>query len=123
MVGEHRVRHKVWRKQLADKTRQLLLGADRARERTELEILDGTELYSVVEEAAVGSVVRGPSPEAGSEPATGGEEWEEEEWEEEEWEDGNGGNWVAGTGANLEEAAAGGVAGAEPEAEPATKES
>ena len=31
---QHRVRHKVWRKQLADRTRQLLLGADRARQRT-----------------------------------------------------------------------------------------
>jgi hypothetical protein len=32
----HRVRHKVWKKQQADRTRQLLLGADRAiaRQRT-----------------------------------------------------------------------------------------
>ena len=44
-----------------------------------VEILDGTELYSVVEEAVAGSVVRGPSPEAGSEPVAGSEEWEEEE--------------------------------------------
>ena len=34
-------------------------------------------------------------------------------------EDGIVGNWVAGTSANLEEAAVGGEAGAEPEAEPA----
>ena len=33
------------------------------------------------------------------------------------------GNWVAGIGANLEEAAVGGDAGAEPEAEPAAMES
>ena len=82
---QHRVRHKVWRKQLADRTRQLLLGADRARQMTGLEMLDGTGLYSVLEEAAAGSVVRRPSPEAGSEPAAGGEEWE----------DGKVGNWVA----------------------------
>ena len=57
---------------------------------------------------------RGPSLEAGPEPAAG-----EEEWEEEEWEDWSVGNWVAGTGANLEKAAAGGEADAEPEAESA----
>ena len=68
-------------------------------------MLDGTELYSVVEEAATGSVGRGPSPEAGPEPVAG-----EEEREEKEWEDWSVGNWVAGTGANLEEAAAGGEA-------------
>ena len=28
---QHKVRHKVWRKQLVDSTRQLRLGADRAR--------------------------------------------------------------------------------------------
>jgi hypothetical protein len=82
-----RVRHKVWKKQLADNTRQLRLGADRARQGTELEVLDGNELYSVVEEAVTGEVGTGSSPEAESEPATG-----EEEWEEGEWEDGNVGN-------------------------------
>ena len=39
-----RVRHKVWKKQLADNTRQLRLGADMARQKTELEMLDGTEV-------------------------------------------------------------------------------
>ena len=48
-----------------------------------MEMLDGTELYSVGEEAAAGSMGRGPSPEAGPELATGEEEWEEEEWEDE----------------------------------------
>ena len=38
---QHRVRHKVWKKQLADKTRQLLLGADRARQRAKLKVLAG----------------------------------------------------------------------------------
>ena len=79
---KQRVRHKVWRKQLTDSTRQLKLGPDRARQGTELEMLDGTELYSVVGEAATGSVVRGPSHEAGPEPAAAEEEWEEEEWED-----------------------------------------
>ena len=35
-------------------------------------------------------------------------------WEKGGWEDEKVGNWVAGTGANLEEAAAGGEADAEP---------
>ena len=59
---QHRVRHKVWRKQLIDSTRQVRLGADRARQRTELEMLNGTEVVSVV----------GPP---GAEPMIGGGEW------------------------------------------------
>ena len=51
-----RVRHKVWREQLIDSTRQLRLGADRARQRTELEMLDGTEVYSVVDGAGAESM-------------------------------------------------------------------
>jgi hypothetical protein len=43
---QHRVRHKVWEKQLANNTRQLKLGTDRARQRTELEMLVGTEVFS-----------------------------------------------------------------------------
>ena len=46
-----RVRHKVWKKQLVDNTRQLGLGADRARQKTELEMLDGTKVFSVDNEA------------------------------------------------------------------------
>jgi hypothetical protein len=43
----HRVRYKVWKKQQTDRTRQLLLlGADRARQRTELEMLDGTDIVT-----------------------------------------------------------------------------
>jgi hypothetical protein len=76
-----RVRHKVWKKQLANITRQLMLGADGARKETEPEMPDVAELYNVVEEDVEGAVVRGPSPEAGPEPAGGGEEWEEQEWE------------------------------------------
>ena len=54
------------------------------------------------EQAATGPMGRKPSPLAGPEPAAG-----EKAWEEEKWEDGSVGKWVAGTGANLEEAAAG----------------
>ena len=46
---QHRVGHKVLKKQLTDKTRQLLLSADRARHRTELEKLDVTDIVRVVE--------------------------------------------------------------------------
>ena len=41
----------MWKKQLTDRTRQLLLGADRARQRTELEMLDGTDIVREVEAA------------------------------------------------------------------------
>ena len=58
-----RVRHKVWRKQLTDSTRQLRLGADRARQRTELEMLDGTEVYSAVDGAGAESMAGGAGPE------------------------------------------------------------
>ena len=43
-----KVRHKVWKKQLADNTRQLRLGADKARPKIELEMLDDTEVVRVV---------------------------------------------------------------------------
>ena len=46
--SHHRVKHKVWKKQLVDSTRQLGLGADKARQKTELEVLDGTEVFSVI---------------------------------------------------------------------------
>ena len=45
-----RVRHKVWRKELVDNTRQLQLGADRARQLTDMELLDGTEVVRAVGE-------------------------------------------------------------------------
>ena len=44
----------MWKKQLADKTRQLLLGTDRARQRIELEMLDGTGIVREVEAAGAG---------------------------------------------------------------------
>ena len=46
--SQHRVRHKVWKKQLARHTRHLKLGADRAMPRTKLEILDGTDIVREV---------------------------------------------------------------------------
>ena len=49
----------MWRKQLVDSTRQLRLGADRARQRTELEMLDGTEVASVVGASGTEPVVEG----------------------------------------------------------------
>ena len=44
----HKARHRVWKKRLVDSTRQLRLGDDRARQKTELEMLAGTEVSSVV---------------------------------------------------------------------------
>ena len=38
----------MWRKQLVDNTRQLELGADKARQRTDMEMLDGIEVVRVV---------------------------------------------------------------------------
>ena len=65
---QHRVSHKVWKKQLLDSTRQLRLGADRARQRTELEVLDGTGVFSMVNGAGAEPVAgeAGPEPESGS---------------------------------------------------------
>ena len=74
---EQRVRHKVWRKQLTESTRQLKLGADRARQRTELEMLDGTEVYR----AAAGEGLE-----------------EDDEWEDGVWEDWSAGDWIVGAG-------------------------
>ena len=61
---QHRVRHKVymWRKQLIDSTRQLKLGADRTRQRTEMEMLDGTEVVREVDASDSGA---GPMVEEG----------------------------------------------------------
>ena len=46
---QQRVRHKVWRKQLVDNTMQLKLGADRARQRSDMEMLGGTEVVRAVD--------------------------------------------------------------------------
>ena len=104
-----RVSHKVWRKQLVDRTRhvQLKLGADRARQRTEMLMLDGTDIVRVVEAAGARHEVAGAGPEA----ETSLEAREVEDLGDgSEWEDWSMGDWVAGTGVDMEEAGA--VAGA-----------
>ena len=75
---QHRAKHKVWRKQLADKTRQLLLGADRPRQRTELEMLEGTDIVREVETAGA----RHEVAKAGPEPEFGPDDEEGESWED-----------------------------------------
>ena len=72
---QQRVRHKVWRKQLVDNTRQLKLGADRARQRTDMEMLDGTMVVTVVGASEAGLVVvdgMGIGADAGSVAEAGG---------------------------------------------------
>ena len=53
---QQRVRHKVWRKQLAGSTRKLEFGAVKARQRSEsdMEMLDGTEVVRVIDAAVAG---------------------------------------------------------------------
>ena len=102
-----RVSHKVWRKQLVDRTRQLKLGADRARQQSDMLLLDGTDIVGAVEAVAGHEPTRveaepDPVAEVG---ASDAEEWEE--WEV--------GDWIAGTGADPEDAGAG--IGADTEAE------
>ena len=102
-----RVSHKVWRKQLVDKTRQLKLGADRARQRTEMLMLDGTDIVRLVEAAGSRHEAVGAGPEAEIGPVAGEVE---DLGDGSEWEDWSMGDWVAGTGVDMEEAGA--VAGA-----------
>ena len=115
---QHRVRHKVWKKQQADRTRQLLLGADRARQRTELEMLDGTDIVRRVGAAGAGHEAAGAGPESEFDPGAEGGGSEGGGWVDWDRE-----NWVEGTGVNLEGAEAGARAGGEPEAGPAADES
>ena len=51
--------HKVWREQLVGRTRQLKLGADRARQRTEMLMLDGTDIVREAEKWGSWSKARG----------------------------------------------------------------
>ena len=104
---QHRVRHTVWKKQQADRTRQLLLGADRARQRTELEMLDGTDIVRRVEAAGAGHEAAGAGPGSEFGPAA-----EEGESGEDGWVDWDMEDWVAGTSVNLEGAKAEAEAGA-----------
>jgi hypothetical protein len=116
---QHRVRHKVWKKQQTDRTRQLLLGADRVRQRTELEMLDGTDIVREVEAAGARHEAAGVGPEAEFGPAAE----EEESGEDIGWVDWDEENWIEGTGVDQEGAGAETGAGAEAEAEPAPDES
>jgi hypothetical protein len=103
-----RASHKVWRKQLVNRTRQLKLGADRARQQSDMLLLDGTDI--VVEAESVAE--REPAQaEAEPDPAV-----EEGASDAEEWEDRGMGDWIAGTGADPEDAEAGIGADAEAEA-------
>ena len=111
------IRHKVWKRQLADRTRQLKQGADKARQRTELEMLDGSDIVREVEATGAGHGEAGAGPESELGPAAeeGAEDASElEDWSEEDW--------IAGIGVNLEEAAAEVGAGTESEVEPAAEE-
>ena len=102
------VSHKVWRKQLVDRTRQLKLGADRARQRSDMLMLDGTDIVRVVEAAGARHESTGADPEVESGPAA-----EEGASNDGEWEDNDMGDWIAGTGVDLEGAEAGAGADAE----------
>jgi hypothetical protein len=107
-----RVSHKVWRKQLVDRTRQLKLGADRARQQSDMLLLDGTDIVGAVE--AVGAGHEPAQTEAEPDPAA-----EEGASDAEEWEDRDMGDWIAGTGADPEDTEAG--IGADAEAEACTR--
>ena len=83
---QHRAKHKVWEEQQADRTRQLLLGADKARQRTELEMLDGTDIVREVEAAGARHEVAGaghdsefgPADAEGGSCEDGWEDWDNE---------------------------------------------
>ena len=61
-----RVSHKVWREQLVDRirTRQLKLGADRARQMTEMLMLDVADIVRVAGAAGARPEAAGAGPEA-----------------------------------------------------------
>ena len=77
-----RVSHKVWRKQLVDRTRQLELGADRARQRSDMLMLDGTDIVGTVEAvgarhaSAQAEAKPGPAVEEGASAADKWEGWD-----------------------------------------------
>ena len=88
---QHNVRHTVWRKQLTDGTRQLRLGADRARQRTELEMLDGTDIVREVQSAGARREPADAGPESELRPTAGQEASDGSEWGGE-----SAGDWIAG---------------------------
>ena len=74
---EKRVRYRVWKRALVDTTRQLKLGADRARDGETLELLDGMEVVRRVQTADM-------ECEAAVEETCDVEEWMEEGYLSEE---------------------------------------
>ena len=94
------------------------MGADRARRRTELEMLDGTGTMRKVEAAGAGHEAVGAGPESESGPVVEGEASDGSVWED--WREGD---WIAGTGVSLVGAAAEVGLGDEFEVEPAADES
>ena len=54
---QQRARHKAWGELLIDSTRQQKLGAGRARQRSGMEMLDGTELVRGMDVAGAGAEV------------------------------------------------------------------
>ena len=92
-----RVSHKVWRKQLVDRTRQLKLGADRARQQSDMLLLDGTDIVGTVEAVGTGHESAQVEVEPGPAAEEGASEADEREGEAMD-------DWIAGTGADQEEA-------------------
>ena len=91
-----RVSHEVWRKQLFVRTRQLKLGADRARQRSDMLMLDGTDIVRVVEAAGATHESAQADSEAEAGPAA-----EEGMSDANEWEGWDMGDWITGTSVNL----------------------
>ena len=118
-----RVRHKVWREQLVDNTGQLKLGDDRARQMSDMEMLDGTEVVRAVDApgavpGAVGVVGTGEHAKTGADAGGGLVQWP---WPvpqvlgggdgDGDWDEWDMGDWVAGTGVDTERAGTGALPG------------
>ena len=76
-----RMSHKVWRKQLVDRTRQLKLGTDRARQRSEMLMLDGIDIARVVAAVGAGHESPGAGPEDEPDPEAEEGASDVDEWE------------------------------------------
>ena len=76
-----RMSHKMWRKQLVDWTRQLKLGAGRARQRSKMLMLDGIDIARVVEAVETGHESPGAGPEDEPDPEAEEGASDVDEWE------------------------------------------